>query len=365
MMAGTIALGANHYDTLGLEPGATEEQIRQAFAREMAMFRPMADTARIGLAFETLRNPARRRAYDAMLGLHRKPAVTAPPLLSLHMSARFDPPVAEKPASRPAEPSHDAVPPIATAPPAAPWEQTEAPFIAVADDPSEPDMERLIGRLEAIRKASSTAAATEPKSRRFEVNPALAIGGLLAAAVVVGIWGGLHAGGVQEAAPTPASASGVLPSAKPLPKAVAAQAEEASLPVASEPQSAPRWARAEPRRRRSISRSSEGPIVGAAIEDSNAAPSAADASGSAAAPATIDAVAEPSPATATPAAMPLPNAVVARTIQRIGYSCGRVSSTAAVEGEPPGTFKVTCASGQSYQAKPVGGRYRFRRLNGQ
>jgi curved DNA-binding protein CbpA len=361
-MAGTIALGANYYDTLGLEPGATADQIKQAFARQMAMFRPMAETARIGLAFETLRNPARRRTYDESLGLHREPPLTAPAMLSLHMSARFDPPIAEKPASTPAEASPDPVPPIATAPP---WEQTEAPFIAAADDPSEPDMERLIGRLEAIRKASSTAAATEPKSRRFEVNPALAIGGLLAAAVVVGIWGGLHAGGVQQVTPTPASASVVLPSAKPLPKAVAAPAEEASLPLASEPQSAPRWARAEPRRRRSISRSSEGPIVGAAIEDSNAAPSAADASGSAAAPATIDAVAEPSPATATPAAMPLPNAVVARTIQRIGYSCGRVASTAAVEGEPPGTFKVTCASGQSYQAKPVGGRYRFRRLNGQ
>ena len=61
------------------------------------------------------------------------------------------------------------------------------------------------------------------------------------------------------------------------------------------------------------------------------------------------------------APMPLPNKVIARTIERIGYSCGAVSSTSAVEGDAPGVYKVTCASGQSYQAKPVNGRYRFRR----
>jgi hypothetical protein len=60
--------------------------------------------------------------------------------------------------------------------------------------------------------------------------------------------------------------------------------------------------------------------------------------------------------------MPLPNKVVARTIERIGYSCGAVASTAPVEGGAAGVYKVTCTSGQSYQAKPVNGRYRFKRL---
>lgn len=76
---------------------------------------------------------------------------------------------------------------------------------------------------------------------------------------------------------------------------------------------------------------------------------------------------EPEAATVPAAApvatgLPLPNRVVARTIDRIGYSCGGVASTSPVEGEAPGVFKVTCTSGQSYQAKPVNGRYRFRRL---
>lgn len=61
------------------------------------------------------------------------------------------------------------------------------------------------------------------------------------------------------------------------------------------------------------------------------------------------------------AKMPLPNAVIARTIERIGYACGAVASATALGGDEPGAYKVTCTSGQSYQARPVHGRYHFRR----
>ncbi len=63
------------------------------------------------------------------------------------------------------------------------------------------------------------------------------------------------------------------------------------------------------------------------------------------------------------ASMPLPNKVIARTIERIGYSCGEVSSTSAVDGSS-GAYNVTCSSGQTYQATPVHGRYHFRRSGG-
>ena len=66
----------------------------------------------------------------------------------------------------------------------------------------------------------------------------------------------------------------------------------------------------------------------------------------------------------TGAGLPLPNAVIARTIERIGYSCGTIGSTVAVAGGAPGVFNVTCSSGHSYQATPVRGRYRFRRIKG-
>lgn len=64
---------------------------------------------------------------------------------------------------------------------------------------------------------------------------------------------------------------------------------------------------------------------------------------------------------ATAARLPLPDATVARTIHRIGYACGRVISTSGVDGAAAGVFKVTCSSGDSYQATPVRGRYHFRR----
>ncbi len=52
-------------------------------------------------------------------------------------------------------------------------------------------------------------------------------------------------------------------------------------------------------------------------------------------------------AAAQSAKLPLSNAVIARTIGRIGYECGQVASTTPVEGEAAGTFKVTCTSGHS------------------
>lgn len=61
------------------------------------------------------------------------------------------------------------------------------------------------------------------------------------------------------------------------------------------------------------------------------------------------------------AKLPLPNTVIARTIERIGYACGAVASARALEGNEPGAYKVTCTSGQSYQARPLHGRYHFRR----
>jgi hypothetical protein len=77
------------------------------------------------------------------------------------------------------------------------------------------------------------------------------------------------------------------------------------------------------------------------------------------------AAAQPVPIAADAAHLPLPNAVIARTIGRIGYACGQVAATATIEGAAPGVFKVTCTSGQSYRATRVGGRYRFKRLGNQ
>jgi hypothetical protein len=71
--------------------------------------------------------------------------------------------------------------------------------------------------------------------------------------------------------------------------------------------------------------------------------------------------AEAPPAEAAAASLPISNRTAARTIERIGYACGRIAATTPVEGEATGVYKVTCTSGQSYRAAPVNGRYRFKR----
>jgi outer membrane biosynthesis protein TonB len=70
-------------------------------------------------------------------------------------------------------------------------------------------------------------------------------------------------------------------------------------------------------------------------------------------------------ADATPAAStqtarpPLPNRVMARTLDRIGFRCGSVTSSVRLEGDEPSAFQITCSSGQSYRASNRTGRYRF------
>ncbi|HEV8408080.1 MAG TPA: hypothetical protein VGQ34_09105, partial [Sphingomicrobium sp.] len=67
------------------------------------------------------------------------------------------------------------------------------------------------------------------------------------------------------------------------------------------------------------------------------------------------------PASTALATLPLANATIARTIERIGYGCGRVVSATGVEGSS-GVFNITCSSGDTYRAAPVRGRYHFRRM---
>ena len=66
----------NHYETLGLSPSASDDEIRSAFARMMGMFgaHPVVAATGVSAAFEVLRNPDKRRAYDRSLGLVPEPS---------------------------------------------------------------------------------------------------------------------------------------------------------------------------------------------------------------------------------------------------------------------------------------------------
>lgn len=178
----------------------------------------------------------------------------------------------------------------------------------------------------------------------------IAAGVVIAAGGLLGAWAGPRAEKtVVEAAPDP-GVTVALPAAKP----------RAPSAIAAAPESAPGLAQAEPdverRQAAAMARVATPLVPEAATADPLAAEPATDL---AQASQPGDAAAELAPAAAA-AAMPLSDRLVARTIHQIGYSCGNVTSTTAVDGGN-GVFKVTCASGQSYRAAPVGGRYRFRK----
>jgi hypothetical protein len=66
-----------------------------------------------------------------------------------------------------------------------------------------------------------------------------------------------------------------------------------------------------------------------------------------------------------PGRVPLPDAAIARTIERIGFPCGTVVSSNRVDN-PGGdaTYKIVCSSGASYQGTNKGGRLFFREWTG-
>jgi hypothetical protein len=367
-MATTFAARRNHYQTLGVEPKASQEDIARAFAARMFVPHAMADAAQVGMAYEVLRNPDKRKAYDEALGIGR-PRV-APAAVSFRISARV--------IGAPAEPqvetetrratSERAVgsfiaqslrPPAAPAPEPRPEPEAQAPRASTLEITGLPRTEP------PARSFVAPAALPDDEAGESGWNrTALAAGAAVLAVVVIGGWAGLEAGTPSDALPEQAAVSTALPKAKP----AAAAPADAVLEPSAESAAPVAFAGLRTRHSRNAAKPAPSPDRLADVSQSlhkyyettgpDGTPEIAVADAPAAAPATETAA----PAEVTPASMPLPDSVVARTIKRIGYACGSVASTSAVEGSP-GVFKVTCTSGHSYQATPVRGRYHFRRVS--
>ena len=365
-MDSTVRSRPNHYETLGLKPTASGDEIARAFAREISVFRPRAfgGIAEVSIAFEILRDPVKRRAYDASLGLgpqpksepHPNPAPAARP------AANGLPPLSPPPTTfiaapprRPAapEPRHDASP----APKSQPQPRSEAQ--------AKPGHNPHIGG-DGVPHFAEEGRPGEHGSIEWK-RTGIALVALVVAAGVFGGWAGWEAG--NDVAPwqpeRPAKAA--RPPTKPAPATAAPSAAPAPSVEEARPERSERPAFAGVR----IERTPPPPPASAEEQPSAATESEpslrqGDAIEQAVAESLpVAPVAEPSPVAPAAASLPLPNRVIARTIERIGYACGQVAATTAVEGGAPGVFKVTCTSGNSYQARPVRGRYRFRRWGGQ
>ena len=319
----------NHYELLGLTPTATDEEVARAFAREISPLRPHAfgDIALLSVAHETLRDPARRRAYDESLGLNPKP-IAPKPLQGWQYSTsvRLGAP------ARPTPPQ-----PVKAEPPV---EQAPEPPLAPAPA-AELAREWIAPRLAALQHIR----AFEDQPSEWK-RPAIIAGGLFVAVGVMGVVAGLWAArDVQSRIPSDALQIEAPAEARPAPAVQPAERTETR----------PEPSRTSPplARRPKAQRPEPDPAQEQRAEDVPEIPTEQ-----------VAALASQAGVAEEPtAAVPLSNSVIARTIGRIGYSCGEVVSTSAVDGSP-GTFKVTCSSGQSYRAAPVRGRYHFRRWAG-
>ena len=370
-MGSTVKSRPNHYAVLGLTPAASSEEIAQAFAEQLDPLRPRAfgSLAEVTIAFETLRDRAKREAYDIAHGLKPEPTPPAPdvppewaPFL-IRASAR--------PAARPAvAPVPTPAPQVVARPRPEPIaEQEISPFEAARRErirlpTHEIHLDPMPAAEEPRRPEPAAMPEFEPRSGtnqlhfaeagRFRIEgdapfqwklPALAAGAMILA-VGIGAWTGLESGNDNEEAQSAQAATVRIPPARPL--AVLADSLPAGANEAAEPEQRTRAVVA------TLRTPTERPPLDITLPDERVEAIAEQPQ-----VATEQAVAEQPSVAATPASLPLPNSVVARTIGRIGYPCGQVATASAMGG---GAFKVTCTSGHSYRAAPVRGRYRFRRM---
>ena len=363
-MVETVKVRTNHYETLGLTPAASSEEIAQAFAKEVNLIalRPLGTFARVSAAYEALRDPVRRLAYDASLAPLPRPSQSL--IGRLERAPIEDRSLAKASHTKPLPPSVEPdvlPPPKPIAAPLADEPLRQSPEQSATDGQrqqwAEPPDQYFADQVD-WRELEREARAD--RSMRSDVGGLVintAVGGALLLAIVLGAWTGLESGNDNQQAQQgltvdlPISLATTAPADVATPASVSSSSEEDVERPREAPQVAARIEPARPPLQIDLPNEVPAKVAPADKDQTSESPSGEFA-------------AEPAVPAVGTAKLPLPDAVVARTIGRIGYECGQVASTTSMEDEAPGTFKVTCTSGDSYRAAPVNGRYRFRRLGG-
>ena len=401
-MASPVQARNNHYETLQVSPKATTDEIVEAFASHMRSARMRPDIsvvrlAELSVAYETLRDPAKRRTYDASIGLNHEPAsppptqsfIGAPVIARLNRIAEANAALrAELEAPRP-EPADLR------------QEPRVAAFIAAslrkpADSPQQsepgptspgPILPNPISQDPISRAEPQPRATIEPPSaplgERLEIEEGTWSIGRTGATLAAGVIGVAILAFVSA-----------LPERNPdqLPTEVAQAEPGLTVPVppptankdgfiAPQPSATMKLASASPRLQGTSEQTApmrktphttwlavkekEPPLPASDEGQGQSPPTEAAALQPTQAPSVAEtpaAATESAPINAAVATLPLTNATIARTIEHIGYGCGRVVSATGAEGAS-GTFNITCSSGDTYRAAPVRGRYHFRRTS--
>ena len=195
-MAGTVLSRPSHYDTLGLEPTASQAEIERAFAWGVSPFRPrpIGGVAQVSIAYQALRDPERRRAYDKSIGIRPEPKPAPRPLHSgasfriaapVHASERFG---LEGRAALTAERAVGSF--IAAS------LRTPVEVVAVPEAEPEP-VPVAIAAVEPVVVPAPERVPRLPEDEAGETGinrTALGVGGVVLAVVLAGAWAGLEAG---------------------------------------------------------------------------------------------------------------------------------------------------------------------------
>jgi hypothetical protein len=363
-MVDTVKSRPSHYELLGLSPSATSEEIGRAFVREMSRPRAFGGITELSVAYETLRNPARRRTYDASIGVSAPRTEPPKPAVAWRAQAQFVAAPAATP--RPAE--------LQVRPePAAKAEPVLPSFLANAlrelaepaplDSQAREAPRAASGAGPRVAPPSAPPAALETPIDEVEDEQdggaqwkriAIPAAGLVAVVGLIGAWAGWQSQGAP-AARTEQAALLAPPTTFAVGDPANAAAQGDAVLDKDEPLTV-----TQPKRTAHVAsrRAKPRPVSHLAEIEQQLTPPTETA---AAEPAPAEQVAAAEPAKAVAASMPLSNSVIARTIARIGYPCGSVASTSQILGK---AFTVTCTSGHTYRAAPVRGRYHFRQVKG-
>lgn len=209
-MGNSVTARPIHYETLGITPAASDDEIRQAFARKTSECRwdLMGASAQVCIAYETLGNRFKRVDYDRSHGLEPKPQprlstitfaqrrwapfVASVPMNALGQSARDDTARSQGTSPRDLESDLESL-------------AAQNPGVLVAQSLDE----------QPYRIRPGKSEERQPDWKR----PVLAIGGFVLAAGLIGGFAGLSLKDDEGSTPIEPSAAISAPRQTPQPKA--------------------------------------------------------------------------------------------------------------------------------------------------
>lgn len=380
-MVSSVRSRPNHYDVLGLGTTSSNEEVHRAFVAKMSLFgaHSMDEAARFLIAYETLRDPAKRQDYDASLGLGSQAeprewsfAITPP-----RWTAFMVPAPVNKKGEGGRSTEHRSEPHVTAGSslqagverkPVSPAARAKPDEMSARDVPpgqmprpksrSDDELDALVQRIRTMGREERERPTHAESSRSDWRRAGLGLGGLILGAGIVGALAGLSVKDKVGTATAEAAPSRAHPAARHNSEAAAiAPAPTAPLtePAAKAPISSTVL---EPNVRRTASRqrpSSPKQVPQALLAESPPQGELAESTEAQSAPGAQ--IGE-----AVAADLPISRRLIAHTIERIGYPCGEVFAAAPAAGKGEGVFNISCSSGHAYQATPVHGRYRFRRV---